>query len=186
MTHRIPLPRVLDPDRLGAEITEGDDGCDRLEEALRESRGYARQLWQGLDASRRYLVRRLPEPGLLDGRIAASPAGLDDDEGWQRWMAAFAQISSLLAGPNGDQGVGRRRAADEATARRTAPVLHLAAAHPQTMAELAARQAGAASPPAGREAQHAVERPRWWMAVLTVVVVAGLRGSRGRRSGRSA
>lgn len=179
VVHVIPVPRVLDPNRIGADADGGGHDRAELENALEESRGYARELWKGLETIRRYLLMRVPAPD-EPNYPASSPVGLDDEEGWQRWMAAFAELSSLLAGPNGDQGVGRRRALDEATARRTAPVLRLAAAHPRVMTDLAAQEAGASG--AGATEPEATKRPKWWFAVLTVVVVVALRGIRPRKA----
>lgn len=47
----------------------------------------------------------------------ASPRGGDDGDGWAKWADAYAAITSVLAGPHGDSGLGRQEAVREAQLR---------------------------------------------------------------------
>lgn len=129
----IPMPSVLDPDRMVSNsrddmsVHEKAGLSEDLEEALRQSCEYGQQLWRDLDAVRGYLLDSLPAiPGEGSGRqgaVSAAPAGPDDEEGWQNWMAAFAAVTSALAGPHGDSGYGMSEARREAQQRRAAPTV---------------------------------------------------------------
>jgi len=134
----IPLPSVLDPDRghlLGSENAAADPEAQlkQLKQALDDSCRYGQQLWQALDGQRGYLLHSLPPdprtPGLH--RTTAAPTGPDDEDGWQSWMAAYADAHSALAGPQGDSGFGISEAQREAQNRRTAPSVRLLADHPE-------------------------------------------------------
>jgi len=121
----IPRPEVLDPHRPlrrhGTELFEDNrPEVDVLRQALEDSCGYADQLWHTLDQLRAYLLVSLPpDPSTAGaGRIGASPAGPDDDDGWQAWIQAFAATTSVLCGPHGDGGFGLSRARQESQRRR--------------------------------------------------------------------
>lgn len=128
----IPMPQVLDPDRTLSdereEMSEEEhrDRARKLSTALKEACDYGKQLWNDLAAVRRYLVDALPADPRAPGEHptdTASPTGPDDDEGWDKWITAYAAITSSLAGPHGDSGFGLTEARQVAQLRRTAPVL---------------------------------------------------------------
>jgi hypothetical protein len=134
----IPIPGVLDPERghLLGDLNATDDTEQKLsdvQQALTNACSYGRDLWRAVDALRSYLLRSLPPdprtPGLH--RTGASPAGPDDEEGWQSWQAAYAEAHSVLAGPQGDSGFGVSEAEREAQVRRSAPSVRLLAEHPE-------------------------------------------------------
>ncbi|MEO8750786.1 MAG: hypothetical protein ABI384_10330 [Allobranchiibius sp.] len=122
----IPTPQVLDPDRIlvndrGDWTATHESRGEQLDAALRETCAYAQQLWRDLDAVRQYLRGILPhtppEPGPHPVE-SASPTGPDDDAGWESWIAAYAAVTSALAGPQGDSGYGLQEARREARTRR--------------------------------------------------------------------
>lgn len=118
----IDLPAVLQAHRghlIGKEETAGDARAqlEVLQKALTEACEYGQALWHQLDAQRRYLLSSLPSADRT-GTTGAAPTGPDDAVGWQNWQDAFAATTSILAGPHGDSGYGRDRAAVEAQARR--------------------------------------------------------------------
>jgi hypothetical protein len=121
----IPKPEGLDPHRILENDIDNFEASRTprvvlLQSALDDSCAYAEQLWNNLDALRRYLLDSLPpEPG-RHGRspAGAAPTGPDDEQGWQKWMTAFAGATSVLCGPHGDSGFGRQRAEELARARR--------------------------------------------------------------------
>lgn len=129
----IPMPSVLDPHRMVGNSRDDMSVHDKaglsedLEEALQQSCEYGQQLWRDLDAIRGYLLDSLPAiPGETSGRqgaTSAAPTGPDDEEGWQNWMAAFAAVTSALAGPHGDSGYGMSEARREAQQGRAAPTV---------------------------------------------------------------
>ena len=127
--HPIPKPELLDADRISRDDREGMSLEDHrsqaqlLEKALRESCAYADQLWEQLDAVRRYLLDSLPPDPRAPGPhvAAAAPTGPDDEQGWQNWMTAFADTTSVLCGSHGDSGFGASRARQEAQLRRLVP-----------------------------------------------------------------
>jgi hypothetical protein len=128
----IPKPELLNPDRVDRDDREGMTNDDHrsqkqlVAKALVESCGYAEQLWEQLNQVRGYLLDSLPPDPRRPGPKAtssASPTGPDDEEGWQRWMATFADTTSVLCGAHGDSGFGLSTAKEEAQVRRTAPVL---------------------------------------------------------------
>lgn len=130
----IPMPELLEPDRTltdeREEFSDEDhrDRARRLATALSETCEYGKQLWNDLAAVRRYLMESLPSDPRSPGEhptSAASPTGPDDDEGWDKWITAYAAITSTLAGPHGDSGYGLGEARQAATLRRTAPVMSL-------------------------------------------------------------
>lgn len=127
------MPSVLDPHRM---VSNSRDDMsvhakaglsEDLEEALQQSCDYGQQLWRDLDAVRGFLLDSLPPvPGEVSGRqgaTSAAPTGPEDEEGWQNWMAAFAAVTSALAGPHGDSGYGMSEARREAQLRRAAPTV---------------------------------------------------------------
>jgi hypothetical protein len=136
----IPVPAVLEPDRaqLLAELNAEQDAEGRLadlRQALVSACDYGRTLWLGVDSLRGYLLRSLPpdprSPGMH--RVSASPTGPDDEDGWQNWMAAYAEAHSVLAGPKGDSGFGVSEASREAQQRRSAPAVRVLAEHPELL-----------------------------------------------------
>jgi hypothetical protein len=131
----IPLPELLDPDRLllddrnDLSAEEHADRAAQLEGALHETCSYAQQLWHELDAVRGYLLDSLPpDPHAIDPDTigqrpsSAAPTGPEDEQGWQNWMAAYSRVTSVLAGPHGDSGFGSDEARREARDRRLVPV----------------------------------------------------------------
>ena len=135
----IPKPELLDPDRVDRDdredMTTEDHRSQKqlLAKALGESCSYADQLWEQLNQVRAYLLDSLPpDPDCPVRRRLrrASPTGPDDEQGWQRWMATFADTTSVLCGAHGDSGFGLSTAKEEAQVRRTAPVLTLQHASP--------------------------------------------------------
>ena len=125
----IPKPQVLDPHRL---LVNDEDNFTAnhearavlLQRALETSCGYADQLWDDLNAMRQYLLDCLPpDPHTTPSPVAtgAAPTGPEDEHGWQNWMTAFAEVTSVLCGPHGDSGFGLSRAREEAQRRRTSP-----------------------------------------------------------------
>jgi hypothetical protein len=133
----IPLPEVLEPDCLRGQPearseAEVRDRLSQVEQALVNACDYGRTLWQDVDSLRGYLLRSLPpDPrSPRPKRIGAAPTGPDDEDGWQDWMAAYAEAHAVLAGPRGDSGFGVEEAQREAQVRRSAPVIRLLASHP--------------------------------------------------------
>ncbi len=124
---KIPMPQVLDPDRVPGDKREQitvdfhRNRAENLQIALDESCAYAQQLWRDLNAARGYLVASLPpeSPTGDDGeaQTCAAPRGASDADGWARWGDAYAAITSVLAGPHGDSGFGRSEAVREAQLR---------------------------------------------------------------------
>ncbi|MEO9139431.1 MAG: hypothetical protein ABI345_10235 [Jatrophihabitans sp.] len=196
---QITKPEPLDPDRPlhndRSHFLPGDQPeSEALTSALHESCAYADQLWEALNAMRGYLLDSLPaDPRTTDPdttpATSASPTGPDDELGWTRWTDAFADITSILCGPNGDSGFGRSRAQEEATARRRS--LH-GAQHADTdgVAEVAHHSQHRLPPAATRvesaEANRAVihqsRRPSGSAAVALVLAGAVVGGLRPRRS----
>lgn len=122
--HDVPKPQVLDPDRiLGDEreemtLEEHRDRARELDAALKDSCAYAQQLWDRLNGLRTYLVNSLPQPRLsTDALGGASPTGPDDEAGWHAWIEAYAEATSILAGPHGDSGFAVDEARQIARAR---------------------------------------------------------------------
>lgn len=132
----IPQPQLLDTDHLlaneGGEPSTTDDPkarAEQLDAALHETCEYGQKMWHDLNAVREYLLASLPSDPRLPGMdltACASPTGPDDDEGWQKWINAFAEVSSVLRGPHGDSEFGRTEAQHEADLRRSARVREMA------------------------------------------------------------
>lgn len=122
-------PDVLDPERVLTrdrdEMTDDDHRtrAQLLNRALRESCAYANQLWDQLDAARRYLVAALPAPpeNAREAIGPAAPTGRDDATGWQAWEDIYAAVTGALAGPRGDQGYARDEARQHVRARLDFP-----------------------------------------------------------------
>jgi len=182
---KIPRPELLDPDRLLLDTRDdltADEHASRaalLDHALHDSCSYAQQLWQNLDAVRGYLLASLPpDPRSPDssGRRSAAPAGPDDEPGWQNWIAAYAAVISVLAGPHGDSGYGSEEAQREARDRRLVlpepPAAEPPGAEPAVDPAPARQPAGQAAP--SRSRVRLVAR----LAIL-LLAVRGLR--RGHR-----
>lgn len=129
-------PELLDPDRLKSDdrdnmtMMEHRSRAQQLEEALHASCEYGVELWKHLEAVRSYLFTSLPSDPRAPGahpRASAAPTGPDDEAGWQNWIATYAAVTSILAGPHGDSGLGLSEAKHAAELRRTAPNLKLLA-----------------------------------------------------------
>jgi hypothetical protein len=124
----IPMPEVLDPDRMHPSDADpasrdDEDRAATLTGELRRTCEYARSLWDQLQNVREYLVASLPDGPDPDGaraRTSATPTGTADDEGWQRWTATYAAVTAALAGPQGDSGYGAQEAQLIAQHRRAA------------------------------------------------------------------
>lgn len=204
--HSIPMPQLLDPDRPLANdrdtFTTKDEDKPRaelLDKALHETCAYAGQLWENLDAARQYLLESLPPDPQTPGPSTmpfASPAGPDDDAGWERWIAAYASVTSVLCGPHGDSGFGLREALGTAQQRRTAVNVGVSEDHSQPRHENAA-SAPRGTPPNGRMRESSVSsgngptaasaassegRTALRATLAAVMVVLALRGLRPRRS----
>jgi hypothetical protein len=180
----IPTPHVLDPDRIlvndrGGFTASHERREDALETALKETCEYAQQLWQNLDGARAYLMKSLPVDPRAPGphpTASASPTGPDDEQGWENWITAYASVTSVLAGPHGDSGFGLGEARRAARDRRTAPILTLAADHPEL-----GTTPPEPDPPARADAEPA--RPTS-VAKVAGLAVAGLLVLRGLRPHR--
>lgn len=188
----IPVPHVLDPNRI-LDNDRNDLTADHaaraalLEKALHDTCAYAQQLWDNLDAVRGYLLTSLPpdprspEPHV---RAGASPTGPDDEAGWNNWIAAFSNVTSVLCGPHGDSGFGHGEARHAAELRRNAPNLRLSADHENLPA---AARGSEPSPPvvASSSAAPASPKSQRGRAVATaVLVVLAIRGVLPRRRRR--
>jgi hypothetical protein len=163
----MPLPQVLrkfQPHLDGSERTADESQrLSLLENALEDTRSYGEILWKGIEGLRAYLLSSLPPDPRAPGPhgSSASPTGPDDEDGWQRWMAAYAEATSALAGPQGDSGYGWREARHEAGIRRNAPNVRLLARHP----ELAPASPLTADHRAGRKHSRPTSR-----TILSIVV----------------
>jgi hypothetical protein len=202
--HPIPRPDVFDPERAMSDEREGmtvDEHRARAAEAidaLKDLREYGVILWEHLDLARHYLYDSLPsdprQPGTTP-RLSASPTGPDDEDGWSRWMAAYAEVTSALAGPHGDSGFGASEAKLEAQRRRSAPNVRVAVEmHEALQADRAEQAARAAAPPKPTPPPREPESPEKapssrgsrlksaGIGVLTVLAIRGLFA--GRRAPR--
>ena len=123
----MPLPEVLDPNRPSLrawlELADVAERVRLLAEALEKVSAYGQVLWRDVDALRHYLLESAPSDPHLPGphRIGASPTGPDDEEGWINWIAAYAEATSVLAGPHGNSGFGLHEARHEEQIRRSVP-----------------------------------------------------------------
>lgn len=133
---RIPLPAVIDPDRIYLEAQEKSarqqDKAEIYKEALDSACDYGQKLWHELDVVRGYLLTSLPTDPRLPGphRLTASPTGPDDEPGWRAWIDTYARATSVLAGPKGDAGYGYGEGRQQAQLRRTASNLRALARRP--------------------------------------------------------
>jgi hypothetical protein len=183
--HEIPRPELLDPDRILLEDRNdltADDHANRaalLGHALHESCSYAQQLWQSLDAVRGYLLDSLPpDPRSSDepSRRSAAPAGPDDDAGWENWIAAYAAVTSVLAGPHGDSGFSSDEAQREARDRRLVLAQQPTPAEPDSPAgDDPAPETVQGHRPAGHAAP---DRRRLRLAARLAVLLLAVRGLR--------
>jgi hypothetical protein len=123
----IPMPGVLDPDRVrpndDAELSDAErrDRAQRLERALQDSCAYGQLMWRQLQSVRAYLLSSLPpdphgQP--LAVRRGAAPESPGDEAGWAAWMSAYTEVTSRLAGPRGDSGFAASEAQRVAQERR--------------------------------------------------------------------
>jgi hypothetical protein len=157
----IPPPQVLRADRVSRDDREDMTTEDHrsqaqlLATALEESCAYAQLLWNDLNAARQYLEDTLPpDPRSPGGSLAvsASPTGPDDEPGWQSWIDAYAEITSVLCGPHGDSGFGLGEARRMAHLRRTAPITKIKAEHPAVLASGATTNSAPTAPGSGQPA----------------------------------
>jgi hypothetical protein len=181
----IPTPQVLDPDRILADDRDDFTVHHRtreqlLDEALHATCAYAQQLWHDLDAMRAYLLDSLPPDPRAPGphpTACASPVGPDDETGWANWISAYAAVTSVLCGPGGDSGYGLAEARREATLRRTAPVLHIHAEHPDAQHRVDQASVDDLGPKRRREGRSRTKRATG-TAILVFLAVRGLRPRR--------
>ena len=167
--YEIPKPELLDPDRVTRDDREDFTPADHrsqaqlLGKALGDSCAYADQLWEQVNALRAYLLDSLPPDPRRPGphtTASASPTGPDDDDGWARWMNAFAATTSVLCGAHGDSGFGLSRAREEAQVRRTAPELTLQAHRPELAARAPEAAAATGAGPSRDRTQDCLGRDR--------------------------
>lgn len=191
----IPEPHLLDPDRLlqnqrGDFPQINDDHrtrADLLDKALHETCGYGRQLWENLDAVRQYLWDSLPADPRSPGphpSLAAHPTGPADEDGWRNWIAAYASVTSVLCGPQGDSGFGINEAEHAARLRRTAPNVKVLATHPDVVAPADPPPSAAPARTAARDNTTAAPGSSMMrvlgVAVLVLLAIRGLRPGRVR------
>lgn len=196
----IRKPELLDPGRAKTDereqmtLEEHRDRARLLDQALRESCAYAEQLWDDLDGVRGYLMGSLPPDPRAPGAHAtasAAPTGPDDETGWDAWIATFAEVTSVLAGPHGDSGYGLGEARRAADVRRTAQVTNLAARRPEAMADITGT-GGEASPPTPADtaavtsvSQQALALNKAHTGLTIVLGVLALRGLRRRHESQT-
>lgn len=187
----IPIPELLNPERpmrrRGTRVREDDRPDEEvLRTALHETCDYARQLWDDLDGVRQYLLASLPSDPQNPGPhpvACASPTGPDDQEGWERWITAYATVSSILVGPHGDSGYALTRARHEAEIRRSAPILALAPKLPTPAHMDEKRESSDDKRPL--EPIVGSSRSKMFRASIEVgLVLLALRGLRARRRAR--
>jgi hypothetical protein len=164
--HQMRQPELLDPDRITSDdrdnmtMIEHRNRAQQLDEALHVSCEYAVELWKHLDAVRSYLYTSLPSDPRAPGskpRASAAPTGPDDEEGWQNWIATYSAVTSILAGPHGDSGLGLSEANHAAQLRRTAPNLKLLADTGYAAPADAEMDEAPTPPPAPSPAQSAAQ-----------------------------
>jgi hypothetical protein len=96
---QIPRPDVLDANRADVDADPGErEQVERALELLRRGCDYGAALWQELDRVRQYLSDIAGE--------GVKPPLLRGGHDWQRWARVFAEVTSALAGPGGDNGYG--------------------------------------------------------------------------------
>ncbi|MGN6609706.1 MAG: hypothetical protein ACTHMS_22180 [Jatrophihabitans sp.] len=182
--HPIPQPQLLDAHRV-LDTSRDDFTADHeqraqlLQQALDESCSYATQLWETLDNVRSYLVEALPpDPRTASGLhqpVGAHPTGPDDEDGWSKWGTAYAAATSVLCGPQGDQGFGLSEAKEEMTRRRDAPTVRLRVDHPELQHPETTAPAAPTASPAHAAAATAASSPVK-IAGLAALGVLALRG----------
>lgn len=199
--HPIPRPDVFDPDRAMSDeredmtINEHRARAAEAIEALKDVREYGVMLWEHLDLARRYLYESLPSDPRSPGtapRLSAAPTGPHDEQGWSRWMAAYSQVTSALAGPHGDSGFGLSEAKSEAQRRRSAPNVRIAAelhvaqeADKLEQAKQAAEPPKPTPPPSAPDKAPAAKNSTLKSVGLGVLAVLAARGLfAGRRPAR--
>lgn len=132
----VPTPHVLDEQRVldndrGDFLADHEARAAMYKKGFLEANSYAQQLWNTLGAARSYLWESLPSDPRSPGphpRLSAAPTSPDDDEGWTRWIDAYAGVTSVLCGPHGASGFGAGEARETARFRRDAPNVKVAAA----------------------------------------------------------
>ena len=158
----IPEPTLLDPERVLVndrnEFTVDHlSDAAALERLVHEIRNYAQRLWHELDAVRHYLVETAPEdPRTAAGpvRTGATPTGPDDEAGWARWATAYASVTALLAGPEGDSGYGEQEARREQRDRRLPAATRRDEARASDPVDAEPADGGADAKPAPASAPH--------------------------------
>jgi len=99
----VPMPQILDPDRLRLPdrehmtVHEHRDRAERYHQELKVTCSYGQQLWAKLTEVREYLAAHTP----------AADAG---DSDWSAWSALYGSVTSALASANGDNGFGAQEA----------------------------------------------------------------------------
>ena len=123
----VPMPQILDPDRLpmperdDMTVDEHRDRAAAVRRELHRTCEYGQALWHTLEAVRQYLVDSLPSEPDADGVVAkpaTSPTGKHDDDGWTVWEQVYGAVTSSLAGVTGDAGYGAEEARVIAQHRR--------------------------------------------------------------------
>jgi hypothetical protein len=180
----IPQPHLLDPDRLldpqrDDFVADHESRAEMYATGLRESCGYAQQLWHTLDDLRGYLMASLPPDPRRPGEhvTCAAPTGPDDEVGWTRWIDTFSSVTSVLCGPHGDSGYGYGEARHAAQLRRDVP-RGLRPAETVTIRP--------DDPPAGvvsapEQADDGTRSKRLRVAIVAVVIALAVRGALPRR-----
>lgn len=184
----IPIPQVVDPERIlgndrGDFTTNHEPREQLLDEALHETCAYAQQLWHNLDAVRAYLLDSLPPaPGAAGPHptASASATGRGDDNGWNNWISAYAAVTSVLCGPDGDSGYGLSEGRREATLRRGSPVLRIRTDQPDADGT-AARDDQAGLEIAATDARPQGRTRTGRAAATVMLVLLAIRGLRPRR-----
>lgn len=99
----VPMPQILDPDRMrlpdreDMTIDEHRDRAARFHDELRVTCDYGQGLWTKLTEVREYLAEH-------------TPAARADDSEWASWSALYGSVTASLASANGDNGFGAQEA----------------------------------------------------------------------------
>lgn len=99
----IPMPELLDPDRL--IMPERDDMT------IDEHRGRAQAALDALQATCKYGQSLRDELIAVRAYLHDHHPVVDADEAdWTAWSSRYASVTSVLAGPHGDNGFGAEEA----------------------------------------------------------------------------
>jgi hypothetical protein len=145
---RVLMPTLLTPDR--QVVNSRGDFVDRdrqnlipaLERCVADLCAYSQKLWNDMTAMPTYLLHDQP-PSRWEGQQIGQPQGdlggdiqpttttseeavgaADDADGpvaWSTWIAAYAAVTSVLAGAHGDSGFGMHEAHALARLRQRMP-----------------------------------------------------------------